>query len=312
MHTNLELALVLNALVMNVSRYFSKLIISCGILGVLVINAVVAAEQTPSAEGYVKFIISDDKASELQLEVRQMPLERVFSTITAKTGVMIHYSVVPEGLVTATCVGATLKQVMECLLAREADLIVRYHKPSTPAQARVSDKNKPSEMWVLGSRFTDAANCSGATVTQQTINNSAVKSPANQVNAAEVEPDQTDDLLNKAKSKDATLRADAIGALMVAGREGDANVKRVLEEALTDPNANVRAQAISSLVHREGSSATAVLQDALHDADAGVRLMTVDVAGNNVALLQQAVNDDDETVRKLAISKLEELQKKIK
>jgi len=290
----------------------ASFVVFYGILSILCPVNAFAVEGLVGHEARVDWVVSDSKGSELQLEVRQMPLERVFSTITAKTGVPIHYSVVPEALVTATCVGATLKQVMECLLAREADLIVRYHKPSTPAQARVSDKKKPSEMWVLGSRFTDAANCSGATVTQQTINNSAVKSPANQVNAAEVEPDQTDDLLNKAKSKDATLRADAIGALMVAGREGDANVKRVLEEALTDPNANVRAQAISSLVHREGSSATAVLQDALHDADAGVRLMTVDVAGNNVALLQQAVNDDDETVRKLAISKLEELQKKIK
>jgi HEAT repeat protein len=115
-----------------------------------------------------------------------------------------------------------------------------------------------------------------------------------------------------AKAKDATVRADAIGALMSGGREGDANVKKVLEEALTDPNANVRAQAISSLAQREGSAATAVLQDALHDTDAGVRLMAVGGVGNNPALLQQAVNDDDETVRNLAISKLEELQKTVK
>ena len=298
---------------MNASRYFAKLIISCGIVGLMVSSVAAATtEQKTPAEGYVGFVVSDYKGSELQLEVRQMPLERVFSTITAKTGVPIHYSVVPEGLVTATCVGAALKQVMECLLAHKADLIVRYPKPSTQTQARVSDKNQPAEMWVLGSRFTDAANCSGATVPQQIINNSPVKSPDGQVDAAVVEPDQTDDLLKMAKSKDATLRADAIGALMAAGREGDANVKTVLEEALTDPNANVRAQAISSLAHREGSAATAALQDALHDSDAGVRLMAVDGAGNNLALLQQAVNDDDETVRNLAISKLEELQKTVK
>ena len=272
-----------------------------------------AVEVLVEHEARVDWVVSDSKGSELQLEVRQMPLERVFSTITAKTGVPIHYSVVPQGLVTATCVGATLKQVMECLLSRKADLIVSYHKPTTQAQAKVSDKNQPSEMWVLGSRFTDTANCSGATATQQTINNASVKSPASQVNAAEVEPDQTDDLLKRAKSKDAAARADAIGALMAAGRVGDANVKRALEEALTDPNANVRAQAISSLSHREGSAAAAAaLQDALHDADAGVRLMAVDGAGYNIALLQQAVNDDDDTVRTLAISKLEELQKKVK
>ena len=156
---------------MNLSGHFAQLIISCGIAGMLAPHVAVSTEQKPSAEGYVEWVISDDKGSELQLEVRQMPLERVFSTVTAKTGVPIHYSVVPEGLVTATCVGATLNQVMECLLAHKADLIVRYHRPSTQTQARVSDKNQPVEMWVLGSRFTGATNCSGATALQQAINN---------------------------------------------------------------------------------------------------------------------------------------------
>ena len=306
------MASALNASVMSYSRYFARLIIFCGIVGLLVFKVTATAAEKLVTENYVEWVISDDKGSELQLEVRQMPLERVLSTIMAKTGVPIHFSAVPGSLVTATCVGSTLKQVMECLLARKADLIVRYSKPSTQTQTKVSDKNQPVEMWVLGSRFTDPANCSDATALQQTINNSAVKSPDSQVDAAEAEPDQTDNLLKMAKSKDANLRADAIGALMAAGREGDGNVKRILEEALTDPNANVRAQAISSLAHREGSAAAAALQEALHDTNAGVRLMAVDGAGNNSALLQQAVNDDDETVRNLAISKLEELQKMVK
>ena len=308
-------------------RYFAKLIVACGIASLPVSHVALAtAEQKLSAESYVEWVVSDDKGSELQLEVRQMPLERVFTTITAKTGVPIHYSAVPEGLVTATCLGATLKQVMECLLARKSDLIVRYHKSSAQPQAGFSGnrnssnaknfsvlESQPEEMWVLGSRYTGEVNCSGSTTLQQTVNNAPVKSPDSQAYAAEVEPDQTDGLLKWAKSKDAAARADAIGALMAAGREGDVNVKRVLEEALTDPNANVRAQAISSLAHREGSAAAAVaLQDALHDTDAGVRLMAVDGAGNNIALLQQATNDNDETVRKLALSKLEELQKTVK
>jgi hypothetical protein len=298
---------------MNVSRRFAKFIISCCIVGLLMTNdALASAENSLATEGQVDWVISDDKGSELQLEVRQTPLERVLSTISAKTGVPIHYSVIPEGLVTATCVGATLKQIMECVLARKADLIIRYPKPSTQTQARTTNNNQPIEMWVLGSRFNDPAICSSTTLPHPSINNSPVKSPASQPDAAGVEPDQTDDLLKLAKAKDATVRADAIGALMSAGREGDANVKKVLEEALTDPNANVRAQAISSLAQREGSAATAVLQDALHDTDAGVRLMAVGGVGNNPALLQQAVNDDDETVRNLAISKLEELQKTVK
>jgi hypothetical protein len=291
-------------------NHSAKFIISCGIAGLLMLSdAFAAEEQKIAVAGQVEWAVSDDEGSKLRLEVRQMPLARVLSTIAAKTGVTIHYSVLPESLVTATCVGAALKQVMECLLARRADLIVRYHQPSSQTQVGVTNENQPAEMWVLGSRFGDATDCTGSAASPQVINNSPVKPPASQSDTAGAEPDATDDWLMRAKAKDASVRAEAIGALMAAGREGDAHVKRVLEEALNDPDANVRAQAISSLAHREGAAAAAALQDALHDADAGVRLMAVDGAGNDVALLQQAVNDDDETVRNLALSKLEELKK---
>lgn len=292
-----------------------KLIIACAIMGLLPMAVVFAAEKA-SPDGSVEWSVSDDKGSEFRLEVREVSLQRVFSRITDETGVPVHYSVVPGGLVTATCLGSTLKQVMECLLDKRADLIVRYPKFSASVQggnkAKVGDKNQPAEMWVLGSKFTSPANCSGSDLTQHAIDNTPAKLPEHQADSADAEPDQTDDLLNMAKANDPTTRADAIGALMAGGRAGDPNVKAALEQALTDANANVRAQAISSLSHREGDAASAALQEALHDSDAGVRLMAVDGAGSNLALLQQAVNDDDETVRKLAVSKLESLQETVK
>ena len=297
---------------MKVSTHFAKFIIPYCVFFLLMMRVVNASEQQNPAKGTVEWRVVDDKSSQFQLQVKEIPLERVFSTITAKTGVPIHYSVVPEGLVTATCVGATIKQVMECLLDKRADLIVRYAKPTASARAgkelKATDLNQPIEMWVLGSKFTNAANCSSSTITQHAIDNTPIKLAESQEKRTEAEPDQTDDLLKMAKSKDAMVRADSIGALMAGGREGDPNVKAALEEALGDPNANVRAQAISSLAHREGVGATDALQEALHDSDADVRLMAIDGAGNNTALLQQAVNDDDESVRNLAISKLEELQ----
>jgi HEAT repeats len=298
---------------MKVSLHFAKLIGPYCVFFLLTTQVVIAAaEPKIPAKGTVEWRVVDDKNSQFQLEVKEIPLERIFSTISAKTGVPIHYSVVPEGLVTATCIGTTIKQVMECLLDKRADLIVRYAKSTASTQIgkepKIADLNQPIEMWVLGSKFTNGANCSGSTITQHPIDNTPLKLAESQEQSAEAEPDQTDDLLKMARSKDAIVRADSIGALMAGGREGDPNVKAALEEALGDPNANVRAQAISSLAHREGVGATDALQEALHDSDAGVRLMAIDGAGNNAALLQQAVNDDDESVRNLAISKLEELQ----
>ncbi|MCX7096937.1 MAG: hypothetical protein NTV43_03410 [Methylococcales bacterium] len=255
-----------------------------------------AAGQTDGS--LIGWVQATDPGSELQLEVRLAPLAQVLDTITAKTGVPIHYSALPEGLVTATCVASTPQKIVECLLAHKADLIVRNHKPGKKAAPP-----KAAEMWVIGSQYS-ATNCNSP----QASNKPPAIASASSVD--ESEPDQTDDLIAQAKSNDASVRAAAVGALMSAGRPGDAQVKNVLETALSDPDATVRAQAVSSYAHREGSAAVAALQNALHDSDAGVRLMAVDGIGDDATLLQQAINDDDETIRQLALSKLDALQKK--
>ena len=76
---------------------------------------------------------------------------------------------------------------------------------------------------------------------------------------------------------------------------------------MTDQDDSVRAQAISSLSHREGSSAAGAIQEALRDSSVDVRLMAVDSITDDNPLLQQAINDSDETVRSLAATKLEQL-----
>ena len=112
-----------------------------------------------------------------------------------------------------------------------------------------------------------------------------------------------------ASSKIPAERAEAIGRLMAGGREGDVAVKETLEAALSDPDARVRVQAISSLAHREGAGASAALHEAMHDSDVSVRLTAVDNAKDDIALLQQALNDSDATVRQLAGIRLEPLLK---
>jgi len=141
-------------------------------------------------------------------------------------------------------------------------------------------------------------------VTQQSV---MQKTTGAQTDTERTVADQTKALIERAKSKNPKDRADAISSLMNEGKAGDTAVRKVLEEALIDKDANVRAQAISSLTNREGDNATAELQEALHDSDASVRLMAVGSIGNNAALLQQALTDSDATVRELAAMKLESL-----
>jgi HEAT repeats len=290
------------------SRHFTRLciiVLLTGFTGVSIAQTSVNTPINAPGKATSDLVMTDDKGSELQLEARQMPLAQVLDSIAHKTHVPIHYSVLPEGLVTATCVGTTLKQLLECLLDRKADLIVRYKR--NPTQA--GSKGQVEEAWILGSKLSGSpstANCV-ATTGQMLGQGSLTLRQNQQGQAAETQPDQTDELLKMAQSKDPTERADAIGALLAEGREGDPNVKAALEQALTDQNANVRAQAISTLSHREGSNATAAIQEALHDSSVDVRLMAVDGIVDDVPLLQQAINDSDETVRSLAATKLEQL-----
>jgi hypothetical protein len=274
-----------------------------GFTGVTLAKAPVAAA-TQQGNALTELVMTGDKGSELQLEVRQMPLAKVLEAIAKQTHVPIHYSVLPEGLVTATCVGTTLKRVLECLLDRKADLIVRYPRSNL---AKADDKGQVSEAWVLGSRLegssVNRADC--AATAGQADKGSLVLQQKQQ--DAEAESDRTDDLLKMAKSASPAERVDAIGALLAEGRKGDPDVKAALEQALTDQDENVRAQAISTLAHREGSDAVPAIREALNDSSVDVRMMAVDGITDDVALLQQAVNDSDETVRSLANVKLQEL-----
>lgn len=253
-------------------------------------------------EQNVRLVMAEDVGAELQLEARQAPLARVLDSIASRTGVRINYSVLPDGLVTATCVGSTVKQIMECLLARKADLVFRYSRqPST-----VDPRGQVVEAWVLGAKFgadqTNSVMCLSAGIQRQTL-----PIAANTKN--EPEADEANDLVKMAKSENPVERAEAIGRLMAAGRKGDVTVRETLETALSDQDARVRVQAIFSLAHREGTGAAAVLREALHDSDVSVRLTAVDRAGDDIALLQQALIDDAKSVRELAAIRLKSLSK---
>ncbi|MGX2039217.1 HEAT repeat domain-containing protein [Methylocaldum sp. MU1018] len=241
------------------------------------------------SEQNVQVITTGEAGVELQLEVRQAPLAQVFNELSKKTGVRINHSVLPDGLVTATCVGATVEPVIECLLDHKASLVARYAKSSSNDRSQ----RQPAEVWILGTTFGTRS-----------------ASPSSQADcSAASEPDETDALVKMAKSDDPAERAEAVGRLLAGGRKGDMTVRDTLRTALSDEDARVRMQAISSFARREGAGAAAALQEAMHDSEVSVRLAAVNSAGDDIALLQQALEDSDESVRQLAKIKLESLSK---
>ncbi|MEQ1546900.1 HEAT repeat domain-containing protein [Methyloglobulus sp.] len=195
---------------------------------------------------------------------------------------------------TATCVGANVGQVMDCLVAKQVGLVA--HK---------AQKNKPAEFWLLGS---SVGSCQAVTPVVPPIAAAEQQPTAKeQAQADQAMQEQSDLLLEQAKSKEPSQRAEAISNLISGGMKDDPNVRKVLEEALTDKNAAIRANAIVALARREGEGATEQLRQALSDTDANVRMMAVDNAGNDSVLLQQALADKDPMIRDYAASRLEEL-----
>jgi hypothetical protein len=243
-----------------------------------------------AANAPLSLAITDHLDQGLQLDVRQMRLPQVLDALADKTHIPIHYSALSEDLFTANCVGATFKEALECLLGRKADLIIRY--PSKPNQT--TSKFQIAEVWVVGSKGSVAKDF-------PVIANTSRQDP-------NTEAGRKDQLLEMAQSQNPQERADAIGGLLGESHSGDLAVTTVLEQALTDEDASVRAQAISSYAHHENSDAvTQAIREAMNDSSVDVRMMAVDSITNDAELLNQALNDSDETIRSLATMKLEAL-----
>lgn len=256
----------------------------------------------------ISFIAPHAAVGLFQLEVRQAPLTQILRKLQQSTGITIHYSVLPEGLLTATCAGSSLKSILECLLKDKIDLIFRSEYPTTSNTTKITQTNL-EEVWLLNAKF-DRIPAVSATdyevsVLQQQKQLHTVRNKTDEsINDAE----QADALIKMAQSKNPEDRAQGIGGLLAVGQSGDPVIKATLEAALSDNDANVRAQAISSFAHRQEEGTEAALQTAMQDSSVDVRIMAVDSAGNNAALLQEALHDQDENVRSLAALKLQALQ----
>jgi hypothetical protein len=244
----------------------------------------------------IRLTLSKQANTAIRLEARAAQLGQILKAIADKTGINIHYSVLPEAPVTTTCVGANVGQVMDCLVAKQVGLVA--HKPQ---------KDRPAEFWLLGS---SVGSCQAVTVapTASPVQAAAEQpTPEEQAQVDQVLQEQTDQLQKQAQSKDPNQRAEAIGNIAAIGLKDDPAIDETLRAAMNDKDANVRAQAIRAIVQRGGEEAADQIGMALKDKDVNVRLTAVSDIQDDETLLQQALNDSDPIIRDLAKSKLDDM-----
>lgn len=276
----------------------------CCAAGIATINVLQAAPLQPQA-AIIQLLVNPHERPAIQFEAKQAKLGDILKQFAEKTGATIHYSVLPEEPVTATCAGDSVKAVMECLLGNKVDRVYRKLNPQDTAitQAKNTAVAK-EEVWILGTRYGSSGNMSCTL--------DAKKSELT-ANPTEALPQQA--LMNMAQiisdPRYAQIGKQALSMLAAGGKTGDAKIDaqiiQTLEGALKDKSPEARAQAIFGLSQQDSNN-TQVLHEALQDTNADVRLMAVDSAKADTpqgrSVLSEALNDRDETVRALAEQKL--------
>lgn len=122
------------------------------------------------------------------------------------------------------------------------------------------------------------------------------------------DPNYVGKLINLAGSNKPEDRISALSQLAVKNSIDPGIVQRILQAAISDSDAKVRGQAVYAIAQQDCQDALLVLEQAMHDPELSVRLLAIDGLGSDdksVALLEQALGDEDAAIRELAALKLE-------
>jgi hypothetical protein len=229
----------------------------------------------------------------------------VIEEIAKKTGVEFHYLDAPEGVVTVSCPRMAVARVIECLLGGRAAWVLRY----PPGTVHSIEDPMPTDVWILwrGATGRNAGRSQCPRGRCAMVDPRVDPGETKREKRAVAREDEIGALLQMAHADNPEARRQALGRLATRAMAGDPAERMAFRAALMDKDASVRAEAVFDLTRVGGAEAVPILQQALHDRDASVRLMAVDGAGadpQGVALLQEALVDSDETVRRLAATKL--------
>ena len=235
--------------------------------------------------------------AEWLLQVKNTSLDSVFDEVGRIENVQIHYSTLPKLIVTATCVGSTLEAVLKCLMGDSVDMVFRYTSNDNLV-------NGLADVWILGSTLasltvSDDRDC------QPLSNTTKLVSKKNKIR--EINDDsQFIKLVTSFEQGSSKQRALALADLISNTGFKNIEIEPILHKAINDVAAIVRIQALFGYVHRYGGgNVRDELQQALQDSEAMVRMKAVELSEDSL-LLEQASTDENEVVRWLALSKLDE------
>lgn len=307
-------------------------------------NAMTVAPSAATQD--ISVIIDIDAQGMLRVEAKDVPWERIFKVLSKYTGLQIHYSVLPEKRVNAICSSGRIEKVLSCLTQGNANMIFGYSTdalesdadsvpnevwvvgigPTASEAATADDAVAPSSDPMIAEVSLEpsspAPHTSDGVILVENVSSAngdhdgdvgddeswANALPEGRADNAHADTSTIPMLIDRANSPHEDERAQAMARLAIEGGN-DPGVRAALDVALNDASPEVRAQAVHALALRKDGPAAAALDTALRDESTDVRLMVVDSAGNDFhgqALLRRALSDADETVRELAVTKLQE------
>jgi hypothetical protein len=208
-----------------------------GVLSLLPVGVSAKQESAGKENNRLRVTVSGAAKEFIELEANKVLLSAVFDELANKTGIPVHYSVLAETPVTATCAGAGLEPVVKCLLGTDAGLMFRYRN----GLSKTASAERPEALWILESSLAGAA-CTGSDSEDHR------GGKARKTDAGKPASKRTRKLLNAAAAgNDPQQRVNALSELIVDKQADPTVVHAVLEKSLTDEDASVRAQAVWGL-----------------------------------------------------------------
>lgn len=259
--------------------------------------AVAGMASAPSHEEWEAGTIRIDSSRPvIRLEASAARLDRVLDALSAQLKTPIRYSNAHEQPVTVTCRSERLEKVLRCLLGAEADLVFQY----AGAGGRQSGGRRIASVTVLASTFTDLAHPGAAHPAND-------RTPDPQKEPAGQDPDSLPRVLAMTRSDDPEQRAMALERLRRVEGVDDDTLQAAYQNALSDADGDVRAEAVSGLALLNAGDNLPLLTSALADEHPSVRLAALDsleVTPESRPYYNEALNDPDESVRELAALRL--------
>jgi HEAT repeats len=243
------------------------------------------------------------------IQTRQATIPQILKAIAVQSGVVIHYSALPDTAISAHCDAKLFSQVLECLIGTKVNVAYRYpNQAGIKPQAKALAQSQPEEIWVLGIGRTDAQYATLACTLDSKANIPAETAKSQM-------PDAHSVLLQMSGLEDAQysdLRKQAISLLAAQGKTGDSakddDTIAALHNAFKDKDPEIKTQAVFGLANQDMPERAQILEEAVSDQNLDVRLMAVDSANADNpadrAILQQALQDSDETIKAAASDKL--------